>query len=323
MYKKIGSVGLGFLMFFSGLIAQGVQAETGKGHKYETVQPVGGVLTSVGSDPMVYLISFWAVEFKRLYPKVVFGVEQAGSSTAPPALLSGEANLAPMSRPMKEKEIAAFEAKYGYLPTEIRVALDTLAVYVNHKNPLAGLTFAQVDAVFSSTRRCGQAADITRWDELGLSAEWAGQKINLYGRNLLSGTRSFFAENALCKGDYKRSLQMKSTSTEVVSAVSAQLHAIGYSGVSYQRPGVRVLPLSRKAGEPFVEATPENAYSGRYPLTRFLYLYVNKAPQRPLPALEHEFVRFVLSAQGQAIVENDGFIPLSAELMKAELAKLE
>lgn len=291
--------------------------------RYEPDAPMSGALSSVGSDTMVYLMSFWAVEFKRMHPGVKFSIVQAGSSTAPPALLRGDANLGPMSRRMKDKEIAAFEAKYGYRPTELRVALDTLAVYVNHHNPLPGLTFAQLDAIFSSTRRCGSTSDLTRWDDLGLKGEWAGREINLFGRNTLSGTRAFFSENALCNGEYKPSLKMKTTSTEVVGSVSGSIDAIGYSGVSYLRPGVRVLPLAREAGQAFVEASPENAYNGRYPLTRFLYLYLNKPPQRPLPPVEREFVRFILSAAGQAIVENDGFIPLSAELVNAELKKLE
>ena len=291
-------------------------------HKYAPVAPLTGQISSVGSDTMVYLMSFWAVEFKRMYPNVTFSILQAGSSTAPPALLQGDANLGPMSRRMKDKEIAAFEAKYGYRPTEVRVALDTLAVYVNRNNPLPGLSIAQVDAIFSTTRRCGSTTEVTRWGQLGMNGEWSGREINLFGRNLLSGTRTFFSENALCSGEYKPTLRMRPTSVEVVSAVSGNINAMGYSGVSYARPGVRVLPLAR-AGEDFIEASPENAYNGRYPLTRFLYLYLNKPPQHPLPPLEREFVRFILSSTGQAVVQNDGFIPLSAEIANAERKKLE
>lgn len=291
--------------------------------KYEPVAPITGLLNSVGSDTMVYLMSFWAVEFKRMYPNVTFIIHQAGSATAPSALLQGEANLGPMSRRMKDKEIAAFEAKYGYRPTEVRVALDTLAVYVNRNNLLPGLSLPQLDAIFSTTRRCGASTDVTRWDDLGMKGDWAGREINLFGRNTLSGTRAFFADNALCSGEYKLSLKMKPTSVQVVSAVSADIEAIGYSGVSYATTGVRVLPVARGAGQAFVEASPENAYAGRYPLTRFLYLYLNKPPQRPLPPLEREFVRFILSEAGQAIVQNDGFIPLSAEMANAEWEKLD
>lgn len=292
-------------------------------HKYEPIAPITGPLNSVGSDTMVYLMSFWAVEFKRMYPHVTFSILQAGSATAPAALLQGDANLGPMSRRMKDKELAAFEAKYGYRPTEVRVALDTLAVYVNRMNPLPGLSMEQVDAIFSTKRRCGSTTEVKRWDDLGMKGDWVGREINLFGRNNLSGTRAFFAENALCNGEYKPNLRMKPTSTEVVSAVSGNIEAIGYSGASYAQPGVRVLPLARSAGQAFVEASPENAHNGRYPLTRALYLYLNKPPQRPLPPLEREFVRFILSAAGQTIVQNDGFIPLSAEMANVEWEKLQ
>ena len=282
-----------------------------------------GTLSSIGSDTMVYLVSFWAVEFKKIYPRVQVRISQAGSSTAPPALTNDESNLGPMSRPMKAKEIAEFEKRHGYPPTEIRVALDTLAVYANQKNPIAGLTMQQVDAVFSAERRCGEKIDAQRWGQVGATGEWADRDIELYGRNLISGTYVFFREHVLCRGDFRKTLQMKPTSAEVVNNVMAKPNAIGYSGIGYLRPGVRAVPLAARAGQPYVEATPENARTGRYPITRFLYLYVNKAPGKPLPPLEREFLRFVLSGAGQAVVENDGFVPLTGEQLRAEQAKLD
>lgn len=281
------------------------------------------VLTSVGSDTMIYLVSFWTMEYKARYPRYRVSIVQAGSVTAPPALLSGEADIGPMSRRMKREESAAFTKKYGYPPTEIRVAIDTLAVYVNRNNPLPGLTIPEVDAIFSSTRRCGAPADITRWDQLGLGGEWVSREIALTGRNLLSGTRGFFAEHALCKGDFKSSLKMKTTSTDVVSAVSWQSNGIGYSGAGYAKPTVRIVPLAAKPGEPFVAATAENALNGRYPLTRSLYIYVNKPPGQALPRRVSAFLEMALSARGQELVAMDGFVPLTPELARIELEKLE
>lgn len=313
---------LGRLMISLVAFSTAVRAET-ELPRYVPATDLAGIITSVGSDTMVYLVSFWAVEFKKLYPRVQVRITQAGSATAPPALASGESNIGPMSRPMNDKEIAEFEKRHGHKPTEIRVALDTLAVYANQKNPIAGLTMAQVDAVFSDERRCGKKTDVQRWGQVGAVSEWTERYIDLYGRNLISGTYAFFREHALCKGSFRKTLQMKPTSVEVVSAVMTKPNAIGYSGIGYLRPGVRALPLAARAGEPFVEATPENARNGRYPLTRFLYLYVNKTPGTPLPALEREFLHFVLSGTGQSIVDNDGFIPLVAEQLRAELAKLD
>jgi len=313
---------LGGLMISLAVCSSVVRAETIV-PRYVPVADLAGILTSVGSDTMVYLVSFWAVEFKKLYPRVQVRITQAGSATAPPALARDESNLGPMSRPMTDKEVAEFEQRHGYRPTEIRVALDTLAVYANRDNPVAGLTMAQIDAVFSAERRCGEKNDVLRWGQVGAAGEWAVRDIDLYGRNLISGTYAFFREHALCKGDFRKTLQMKPTSVDVVNAVMTRSNAIGYSGIGYLRPGVRALPLAARAGESFVEATPENARNGRYPLTRFLYLYVNKAPGRPLPPLEREFLRFVLSGFGQAVVDNDGFIPLVAEQLRAELSKLD
>src|SRR5690606_2067532 len=122
---------------------------------YEKASGVSGNLSSVGSDTLANLMTLWAEEYKRLYPNVNIQVQAAGSSTAPPALTEGTSNLGPMSRPMKDGEIQAFEQKHGYRPLEIPVAIDALAVFVHRDNPIEGLTLAQVDAIFSSTRRCG------------------------------------------------------------------------------------------------------------------------------------------------------------------------
>lgn len=323
--------GHGSLRTMLGIIAimafiPSVMAETQPTADYPRAEPVSsmaGQLSSMGSDTLVYLMSFWAVEFRRQHPQVAFKVVAPGSSTAPPALLAGSANFAPMSRRMKDTEIAAFVAKFGYPPTEIRVGIDTLAVYINKDNPIKGLTLAQVDAIFSTERKCGHPREIIRWGQFGLTGDWARREISLYGRNLLSGTRAFFAEHALCKGEYRKNLKMLPTSVSVVNEVSWHEGGIGYSGVGYRKPGVRVLPLAAHAGSPFVEATPDKAVSGEYPLTRFLYVYLNKDPARPLPPLESAFMRLALSPRGQQLVANDGFIPLTTDMMRQELAKLE
>ena len=135
---------------------------------YQTVSGVAGNLSSVGSDTLANLMTLWAEQFSSQYPNVNIQIQAAGSSTAPPALTEGTANLGPMSRKMKDKELAEFEAKFNYKPTPVRVAIDALAVYVHKDNPLAGLTIAQVDAVFSTTRKCGAAADVRRWGGVGL-----------------------------------------------------------------------------------------------------------------------------------------------------------
>ena len=252
--------------------------------EYTKTSGVSGNLSSVGSDTLANLMTLWAEEFKREYPNVNIQIQAAGSSTAPPALTEGTSNLGPMSRKMKDKEEEAFEKKYGYKPTAIRVAIDALAVFVHKDNPIEGMTMPQVDAIFSSTRTCGEAADMTDWGQLGLTGAWQGRTFQLYGRNSVSGTYGYFKEHALCKGDFKNNVNEQPGSASVVQSVTTTVNAIGYSGIGYVTSGVKTVPLANKAGEPFVEATAENAISGEYPLSRFLYVYVNKHPNKPLAA---------------------------------------
>jgi phosphate transport system substrate-binding protein len=291
--------------------------------EYKPASGVSGNFSSVGSDTLNNLMTLWAEEYKRLYPNVNIQIQGAGSSTAPPALTEGTANFGPMSRLMKDQEIQAFEQKYGYKPTAVGVAIDALAVFVNKDNPIKGLTIPQVDAIFSATRKCGAPKDVTRWGDLGLTGDWVSKPIQLYGRNSVSGTYGYFKEHALCKGDFKNNVNEQPGSASVVQSVSTGLNAVGYSGIGYKTSGVRAVPLTQKEGGTFEDATEENAVSGKYPLARVLYVYVNKAPNKPLAPLEIEFFKMVLSKQGQQVVEKDGYIALPAALAAKELAKLQ
>ncbi len=288
---------------------------------YAKASGVSGNISSVGSDTLANLMTLWAEEFKRLYPNVNVQIQAAGSSTAPPALTEGTSNFGPMSRKMKDKELAAFEAKFGYKPTPIAVAIDALAVYVHKDNPIKGLTIPQVDAMFSATRKCGHPNDITTWGQAGLTGEWANRPVQLYGRNSVSGTYGYFKKKALCKGDYKDSVNEQPGSASVVQGVTKSLNGLGYSGIGYKTSGVKAVPLTKK-GSDFIEATPINASNGSYPLGRFLYMYVNKHPNKPLSPLESEFVKMVLSKTGQLVVVKDGYIPLPAKVAEGEMAKI-
>jgi phosphate transport system substrate-binding protein len=284
---------------------------------------VSGTISSVGSDTLANLMTLWTEEFKRLYPNVNIQVQAAGSSTAPPALTEGTSNLGPMSRAMKDKEIEAFEKRYGYKPTAVGVAIDALAVYVNKDNPIVSLSIAQVDAIFSSTRICGEINDFERWGDLGMTGSWANKPIQLYGRNSVSGTYGYFKEKALCKGDFKNTVNEQPGSASVVQSVSTGLNAIGYSGVGYKTSGVRSIPLAKKFGDTAYEASPENSISGKYPLSRLLYIYVNKAPNKPLSPMQQEFIKMVLSRQGQEVVVKDGYVPLPAALAAKQLKQIQ
>jgi phosphate transport system substrate-binding protein len=289
---------------------------------YQKASGVAGNLSSVGSDTLANLMTLWAEEYKRVYPNVNIQVQAAGSSTAPPALTEGTSNLGPMSRRMKEGEIQAFEKRHGYKPLEVAVAIDALAVFVNKDNPIRGLTLPQVDAIFSSTRKCGYSQDVSQWGQLGLTGAWDARDMQLYGRNSVSGTYGYFKEHALCNGDFKNSVNEQPGSASVVQAISTSVNGIGYSGIGYVTSGVRALPLAEEESGEFVEATPKNAVSGSYPLGRFLYVYVNKRPNEPLEPLVGEFINLILSKQGQQVVIKDGYIPLPAKVAEKYLGQI-
>jgi phosphate transport system substrate-binding protein len=315
-------VALSVIATLSVSFAQAVKVD-GEIPGYRKTSGVAGGLNSIGSDTLNNLMTLWQEGFRQQYPNVRVQVEGKGSSTAPPALIEGTAQIGPMSRAMKSSEIDAFEDKFGYKPTQIRVAVDALAVYVNKDNPLERLTLAQVDAIFSKSRKCGHDAAVDSWGEVGMSGSWSDKPISLYGRNSASGTYGYFKKVALCKGDYRDQVKEQPGSASVVQGVTEDLAGIGYSGIGYKTSGVKTLALAKKPGETYYGTDPETVLAGKYPLARYLYLYVNKAPNRPMDPLVHEFIRFVLSKAGQEIVVKDGYLPIPYTLVRDELAKLE
>ena len=321
--KWLPALSLAVVMVIGGIAGaqDGVKLDPGL-DSYKAVSGVSGNLSSVGSDTLNNLMTLWAETFYKFYPNVKIQIEGKGSTTAPPALISGTAQLGPMSRPMRGTEIDQFEKKFGYKPTPIRTAVDALAVFVNKDNPLKCLTMEQVDAIFSKSRRYGYKADIATWGQLGLTGDWANRPVSLYGRNSASGTYGFFKEHALKNGDYKDEVKEQPGSASVVQGVTVDRYAIGYSGIGYATAGVRAVPIAEKEGAACVEATADNSYAGTYPLARFLYVYINKAPAKPLDPLTHEFVKLIVSKEGQEVVVKDGYFPIPASIAKEEMTKV-
>jgi phosphate transport system substrate-binding protein len=311
------------LALMSGLAAAQVEVDKTL-PSYKTTKGVSGSIKSIGSDTMNNLMALWSEGFRGLYPSVQVGIEGKGSSTAPPALIAGTATFGPMSRDMKAAESDEFQAKFGYKPALVRTSIDMLAVYVHKDNPLRGLTLQQVDAIFSSTRKGGYPSDIRTWGDLGLTGDWANKPISLYGRNSASGTYGYFKEHALYKGDYKDSVKEQPGSSSVVQGVASDRYGIGYSGIGYKTADVRAVPLSADTGAKpqFIEAAPANAYTGEYPLARFLFLAMNLKPGTELAPLELEFVKYVFSREGQLNVVKDGYFPVTAAIAREELTKV-
>ncbi|MGH7891569.1 MAG: PstS family phosphate ABC transporter substrate-binding protein [Thermodesulfobacteriota bacterium] len=280
---------------------------------YAKTSGVSGNINSIGSDTMNNLMTLWCEGFTKDYPNVKCQIEGKGSSTAPPALIEGTAQFGPMSRAMKDKEIDEFEKKFGYKPTAVSTSIDTLAVFVSKDNPIDCLTMTQVDAIFSKNRACGGGEDIATWGQLGLTGDWANVPISMYGRNSASGTYGFFKEHTLCKGDYKDSVKEQPGSASVVQGVTEDKGAIGYSGIGYITSGVKAVKLGKNPGE-CAEPDLANVLNGSYPLGRYLYLYVNKKPNEALDPLILEFLKYVLSQQGQGVVIKDGYLPIPANV---------
>ncbi len=289
---------------------------------YRPVQGVSGNIKSVGSDTMNNLMTLWAEGFIKYYPNVRVEIEGKGSSTAPPALVAGTANFGPMSREMKSQELDAFEARYGYKPTALPTGIDMLAVFVNKDNPIESLTLPQVDAVFGKNRNLGAAKDMRTWGDLGLTGTWAALPISLYGRNSASGTYGYFKEFAIGKGDFKDSVKEQPGSSSVVQAVARERAAIGYSGIGYTTADVKAIALATDGDSKPVAPVAENAYSGDYPLARFLLVYINHKPGSQLDPLNREFVKYIFSKQGQEVVLKDQYFPVTADVAQQVLAEL-
>lgn len=279
---------------------------------YKPAAGVSGQLKSVGSDTMNPLMLLWTEKFKEYYKGVRSEVEGQGSSKAMPALIEGSASFGPMSRDAKSNEISDFEKKYGYKPTMLPTAIDLLAVYVHRDNPMDEISLPQLDAIFSSTRKSGGEA-IDTWGQLGLTGDFSSAPITIFGRNAASGTYGYFKEKVLSNGDFRNTVNEQPGSTAVIQSVGENRFAIGFSGVGFKTSSVKILSLAGKQGDPAVEATSDNAYNGKYPLARYLYLAVNQKPGSTMDPLRREFIRFIYSKEGQELVAKEGSLPVDAK----------
>jgi len=321
MFKKFGSA-LVLVGAFTATGAVALDVDSAL-RDYKKVSGVEGSLKSLGSDTLNNLMTLWAEGFAKEYPNVKIEIEGKGSGTAPPALIAGTAQFGPMSRPMKGVEMDEFEKKYGYKPTGMRVAVDALAVFVHKDNPIKCLSIAQVDAIFSKSRKHGAKQDIRTWGQVGLTGEWASRPVSMYGRNSASGTYGYFKEAAMADGDFKDSVKEQPGSSAVVQAISSDRYSIGYSGVGYKTADVRTVPISATDGGSCFDATPEDAYAGDYPITRFLYVYLNKKPGAKMDPVRAEFAKFILSKQGQVGTVKDGYYPIPAPIANQDYKILE
>jgi len=306
---------------------------------YTPVDGISGPLASVGADTMESLMKLWIDSFTKLYPGIHFTMEAKASGTAGPALTAGTAQLGPVAREMLPAEEEAFKRKYGYEPLPIVVAggsyrtpgsTHAIAFFVNKANPIGKLSFEQLDAIFSTTRKRGYKEDIKTWGQLGLTGEWANAPIHLYGLIRPNGIAHFLQLRILQGGEYKEGIHEYTTVGSlaaldaIVQEIGQDRFGIGYSGFSSLTPDVKAVSLAEKEGGPYYAGTFEEVVSQKYPLSRFVYIYVNKTPGKPLEPAVREFLKFALSNQGQeAVVKQGIFLPLPSQLLAAQRAKLD
>ncbi len=276
-----------------------------------------GTLGAVGSDTMAGLMLRWGEALTSRYPEVTLQFQASGSASAPTALVAGTTRLGPMSRPMTAEERGNFIDRYGYPPLELKVARDALIVVVHRHNPLRALTRQQIDAIFSTSLACGAEATITRWDHLPATGDWPFGSIALHGRNLASGTHGLFQERALCGGLFRRDISEHPGSSAVIAAVGESPNAMGYAGFNHLNPAVHALSLYDNQG---IAIPPDEAaiQNGDYPLSRYLYLYVNLPPGERLPPAEQALLTLIMSEEGQQIARASGFVPLSPSVLNAQ-----
>jgi phosphate transport system substrate-binding protein len=287
---------------------------------YRKLSNLSGRLKSVGSDTLGNEMRLWAEAFRDYYPNVTIDIESKGSNTAPPALLEGSAQLAPMSRQMTDDEIELFKRKYGYKPTGVLVAIDALAIYVNKENPLKCISIEQLDRIFSAEHKSTQDPSIQTWGDLGLGGDWASKPIEIYGRNELSGTYRLFKQKVLASGDFKTSIKKEEGSEALVRSIENIKTGIGYSSVGYKSDNVKIVPISSK-GSCF-DPSFENTYSRRYPLARGLFVYILKDPKNSMDFIAGEFIRYILSRDGQSFAKHAGYYPITNKIRDFELTRL-
>jgi phosphate transport system substrate-binding protein len=292
----------------------------------------------VGADVMDEICLGWAKIYREAYPRLSVTLDLRASGAGAPGLISGKGDLAPVGREMLPAEEKAFVDKFGYEPFRIRVATGSVGslgktatsiVLVDKDNPIKGLSLAQLDAIYSTTRKRGDA-DIKTWGDLGLSGDWATRPIHKYGLKSPNGIEWFFKIEVMQMGDYKNDIEfVKGRGFTHAFNVAAEDMAQHPGGITYAllanvTPNVKVVPLSAKDGGPYLAPTLENVYAHKYPLSRYVYLYVNRKPGTALEPKVKEFLKMVLSRQGQDVVAKEGvYIPLLPEVVKEELAKLD
>ena len=287
----------------------------------EDTKSVYGVLNCRGSTNVGDLLTKWLPAFQHYYPEVESNLDFKGSSDGIKGLIAETANVGATSRPIKKRELEEFRALKGYFPTEIKVSLDALAIYVNRLNKLETITLDELDAVFSSTLKREYSKSILTW--LPLTGMESNLTIYLFNKD--SGARSYFRDKVMLKGEYNMDNVVSDEYTllsQVINKVANDKDGISFGSVGAKNFKVKTVALAKRKYFPAYYPSEKEIKAGNYPLTRFLYIYLDVPPDKAIPKLLYEFCKFILSYDGQATVVREGKLPLSPKLIGIELSKL-
>ena len=292
----------------------------------------------VGADIMDEIVLGWTKLYRKQYPRLSVTLELKASGAGGPGLASGKAHLAPVGREMFPAERKLFTDKFGYEPLEIKVATGsvgslgktaTSVILVDKDNPIDCLSVEQLDAVYSKTRKHGYK-EVNTWGDLGAKGEWANRPIKLYGLKPINGIEQYYKQVVMDGGEYKDGIEfVKGKGFTHAFTVAAEKMGEKPGGLTYAllanvTPNVKVLKVAPKLGGTCYEPNVENVYSHKYPMSRYVYIYVDRPPGKALAPKVKEFLKLVLSREGHDVVAKEQvFIPLLPEVVKEELKKLD
>ncbi len=272
--------------------------------------PVEGRLVITGSVALSNLMTYWTQAFLARNPLITVTIADAGGTAGIDALVNGTTDIVLTSTPISRKQKEAFEARFGYPPHVIPVAMDAVAVYVNDSNPLTSIALQDLDAVFSSTYRCGETQPIQSWDALGVKGTVAQQRITIYGLTVDTGANSLFRETAMCGGDFIKDFQALAGPEAVESALISDSAGIGFSSSAMRSTGIHTLAITPHKDALAVAPTPDAIRSGQYPMSRTLGIAINQPMNQPLSSALQAFRDFILSPEGQSIATKAGYVSL-------------
>ncbi len=312
---------------------------------YQAASAVSGTIRVWGNPYIPGLVQDWEDGFRRVQPGVAFETRLKGTEAAMAGLYGGIADIAFIGREPYAPELRAYQEWFGYPPVGVKITSGSYAtqhktfalmVYVNKDNPLAGMTLAQLDAIFGAERRRGAPAALREWGQLGLGGAWTHRPIHVYGYNFDTGMAGFFRLTVM-KDSPRWNPELKdfdnghtasgdviNAGTYILDAVAHDPDGIGFANVLFENAGVRKIALADEAGGPLVEPTQDNAWRRAWPLTRYSTAFVNRTPGQPVDPKVAEFLRYILSRDGMAaVVRDQAFLPLNADAIRAELGKIE